>query len=661
VPPLFTPPRSAPPSQLVDPGRTISRGLIQGNRRGEAPGANDKTLNEITQWVARDRDRWDLRNQRFQRDQEMYQLLKPGEAESWARNAADVVILSDPKLVIKKVSRIIARHPNNIEITPKQPWLTEVAQRIENYLYGWDQSVALRWIRGLNNPYRYDQAFFLTLRGWLCERTILQPTGLLEESDDPSALFNHQVMDPANVFPGPPSGGDIHRVCHVYSSTVGELRDDPLFYDATAEWLADADDYQRVDIQAVYGHTSDGGWWHAILANSDWLKPPVEIGYNPWTIVLANGASYRATPWDDQAYMDQIGTGLLDDSYANQLHLNRMATKLSALLSLEANPPVSWLSKDGKVHPIKFEPGSRMYGFQGDSIQVHRIGPQLGDYKLLWDILSERADKAGFPAQFWGQDAGEGALNSAIMMAAGKDVLFPFVEAINAADAIKYGRVLQIYRDFGPAQPLQTRMLSPMGQALTAEISASDIAQQGLYVEVTRGDMTPQEFIQKMTLGMQLVKSQALPMSDFRGKDWLALKNPQRANLQVLSEQVYMNPKVIESLVPIALSDTGQQMLGSLWQMIQSGMPAPGSPATPNGEPSNMQQLPSQVQPPASAGNPFTNINAPQEGQDLNQLLGLLNGGAAGGVGGGGVPPNQGQLGPVTPQITPGLGALFGR
>jgi hypothetical protein len=640
---------------------TIRQGLYKRSSKRSSVG-DEEAIADIDRWITRDYNRWSLRNTRFQRDQEMYMLVKPGEWNNWVRRESDVLILPDPRTLVKKVARIMARHPNNIEITPSQPELRSTAQRMENFLYGLDQQINHHWMSGLNNPYRYDQSFYITLRGWLTERTLLRPDYQSRDSMDASRFFSHQIFDPANVYPFAASG-ETRRVNHFYRTTVEELLDDPLAYDNDNEFLKDAEPTAMVTIKACYWKAADGGWYHACLANNDWLKKPTEIGYNPWTIVLANGVPYRATDWDDLGYQDQIGVGILDDSVDNQNNLNRIASKLNALLSLEANPPVTAFTTTGKPQKIDFFPGSRMFLTQKDRVEVHRIGPQQGDYQLLWEILRDRAAKSGFPDVFWGQNIQEG-LATTIALSSGKDVLWPFSEALNQADQEKYMKIFEMYRDFGPAEPLQARVLSPLGIGQISEITAADIAQQGTLVEVDREDMTPQELMAKLNLGMALVKGQALPMRDFRGKGWLGLKNPDAANLQVLSEQVYMSPDVIKALIPVALSDTGNQMLGAIWSMVQSGMPAPGSPASPNGQPGGMSGapgggpgqpggaspnspsagLPTQALTPGMAGNPAATQNVGPEGQMVNPIAQMLTGGAVGGAGGGGMPPDQALL-----------------
>src|SRR5687768_17569968 len=81
------------------------------------PGASEQTLAELRTWNHSDIDRWDSRNQRFKKDQELFQLRNPAEGVN-AQNAKDVLILPDARILVFKIARLIARHPNVIEVPP---------------------------------------------------------------------------------------------------------------------------------------------------------------------------------------------------------------------------------------------------------------------------------------------------------------------------------------------------------------------------------------------------------------------------------------------------------------------------------------------------------------------------------------------------------------
>lgn len=632
----------------------------------------EHTLEEINRWVQHDMTFWDARNTRFQRDQELYKLTRPADLRG--RNESDLIVLPDPKILVKKVARLLARHPNVIEV-PASPNVqdTSISQRTENFLYAWDQSINQRHQMGLNNPYRYDQAFYLTLRGWLCERTMLHPEGEYQYGpNDAANIWKHEVIDPANVYPHVAYCA-VQRVTHAYSTTVGQLRYDPFYQEGLMQaGLWDADDRQALTCHAVYWQDYSRTWWHAVTlstglgyssSGTDWIKPPTELGYNPWTITIANGAAYRSTPWDDETYIEEVGTSVLDESIDTFKYMNRMATKLSELLSLEANPPVSIYSGAGEVKKISFEPGARNFLAEKDKLEAHRVGPAMGDYQMLWELLMQRASRAGLPQAFFAEYGGESGFGSSVILAAGKDVLFPWVEALNQADAMKYRKVLEIYRDFGPPTPLQSHMPSDtMGGVQSAVVTAADIYQQGTFVKITREDMTPQEYASRINAGLAMVDKKAISLETFR-RDFAKLQNPKKENLQVLSELVYMNEAVVAQLVPLALTDTGQAMLAQLYGMIQNGFipqglpdPALGAGGPPGPEP-QMPGMPSQMLPPImQSGNLQTNtrVNQASPGAgDMNSILQLLNGGAQGGSGAGGTPPVPGSR-PVALQLPPG-------
>lgn len=670
------------------------------NGTGSAPPARrapakklsaEEQVTQLHKWAREDLNRWQERNTRFQRDQDLYLLKKPDGVNT--RLQSNLRILNDPKVLIKKVARLIARHPPVIEIEPRPGVDPTVAQKLENFLYFWDQAQTQKWVMGLQNPYRYDQAAWVGLRGWICERTMLAPDsyddegygGTFQQSGDPSDLFYNCLIDPANVYPKV-SGDAISRVTHAYTTDLGELRADPLF-DLKGTGLEDSEDETTINCRAIYWRDlHDGGWYHAVIlgqgavadsgGSSMLVKKPTELGYNPWTISLANGASFRQTPWDDLEYLKEIGTGLLDESIDTFKYMNQMATQLQELLALEANPAVSLFSGTGMPRQIRFGPGERNTFGEKDRLDLHKVGVQMGDFQPLWDLLNQRASRAGLPPAFYAEYGGESGFSAAIMMAAGRDILFPFTEAVNHADAMRYRKVLEIYRDFGPPVPLPSKMqpqagigqiLSGMGEVQSAEITPNEIAAQGTYVTISREDMTPQELATRINLALSMVREKAISLETAR-KDWIKLRNPQGENMKVLAEQVYLSPEVIQMLVPMALSGTGQEYLQRVWEMTQTMMPPGGGMAPPGmppgagggGQPGPegaAPQPPASAVPPITQGNLQTNSQVAQGSPELsvfNQMLQQMQGGATGGSGGGGLPPRPGSTGPVPRFLPPG-------
>jgi hypothetical protein len=257
-------------------------------------------------------------------------------------------------------------------------------------------------------------------------------------------------------------------------------------------------------------------------------------------------------------------------------------------------------------------------------------------------------------------------------MAAGKDILFPFVEAINQADASRYRKVLELYRDYGPSKKLRSYMESDGDHLLSADLSAKDIKTQGTFVRITREDMSPQEYGARINLGLAQLARDAISMETFR-RDYSKIRNPRAENRKVISEKVYTSEDVIKALIPLALQQEGLVDLRKLWEATQnptppSGMlPDPGQigPQGPQGGPPGMPPGPPPGPPGAPglgnmAGMPAMppNMGMPPQlnnGLDLQtllsnpQLLAMLTGGAIGGGGMGGTPPIPGTTGQVPP------------
>ena len=89
---------------------------------------------------------------------------------------------------------------------------------------------------------------------------------------------------------------------------------------------------------------------------------------------------------------------------------------------------------------IRFGPGERNTFGEKDRLDLHKVGPQMQDYQPFWDILMQRASRAGFPPAFFSEYGGETGFGAAVVLAAGKDILFPFVEAVNHHDVITMHR-----------------------------------------------------------------------------------------------------------------------------------------------------------------------------------------------------------------------------
>lgn len=674
---IFAPDQNSKAAKQLQRGTVYKREPSDWNpkKTGPASRSDEDRLEEIRKWAHADIAMWEPRNTRFRRDQDLFQANVGSVGE---RNQYDKLVLPDPKILIKKVARIIARHPNVIEVPPSPDAENPaISQYIENFLYQWDQQINQKWMMGLNNPYRYDQAQMLAMRGWMAERTLFVPEGKKHLDSDPSALWDHQVIDPALVYPKV-SGNQVVRVTHAFQSTVGEMYYDPILtLNKAPEAWDDMEPSTMMNVTAVYWMDRDRTWWHAVIATpfakgrndeSEFLKKPVELGYNPWTILTANGASWRNTPWEATEWVAEIGTGLLDESATMYQYINRMTTKLNELLSLEANPPAAIYVENGEIKSIDLAPGGRnFFNNREDKIELLRTGPRTDTYNLLFQILDQRLSRGTVPPSFFSEGPGDGGFGAAVTVAAGKDVLYPLVETINQMDSLKYRKVLELYRDFGPSKALKTVKEDGDSRSISAaEITAKDIKDQGTLVNITREDMSPQEYGARINLGLAMIARDAISMETFR-RDYAKLRNPRAENRQILAEKVYMSEDVIKALIPAALEGTGMPELRALWEKTQNPTPPagalPGMPGMPPGAPPgmppgmppglpNMQGLPAM--PMQQPGMPPPQMNTGLDPMTAlmqdPMIMAMLSGGAQGGLGMGGTPPPPG-FGPQVPPM----------
>jgi hypothetical protein len=219
-----------------------------------------------------------------------------------------------------------------------------------------------------------------------------------------------------------------------------------------------------------------------------------------------------------------------------------------------------------------------------------------------------------------------------------------------------------------------------LGKSLSADLTADMIKQQGTFLLVTREDMTPQETVQKVNMGLSMLQAKTISMKRFR-REYGKIRNPDKENLDVIGEQLYLNDEVIKQLIPAALAATGQDALVRLWEMTQNPMPPPGGSGSPpaggpgqappggpppppgGGPPTGMPPGMPMPMPPMGpmggaaplppvmqGGNPFTNTQGPP----LNAALAGMTGGAQGGGGMGGIPPPGGGGPMIRPMLPPG-------
>lgn len=493
------------------------------------------------------------------------------------------VYLNDCRVLIQKLSGLVARRDHRIEVPPRGAQNHEAAQRIENALRWMRDYVNLRWQEGIHNPLPYDQAQSLLLRGWITERIILN-------ADDPT-FVDEALVDPIEVYPRK-AGNRITRVSHVYTCSLGEVLEE---FPEARERYEGLDDRRQVEVHAYY--ENEWPYWHAVEAEGEWVKEPAKLEYWPWIVMVAKGsfsdhATELATKEEAKA---EIGQGFLDcieDIYG---YLNQLVTMGMNTIGKEENPPAVVFTQGGVVKTISLKTGARTVFAAGEDFKVVQVGANEQRIQHLLSAFQDRMNKGGIPAAMFGEGASlESGYMSALMMGAAQDTLWTYIKGLEAFHRVRYGKFLELFRDFATqSMPFVSKANTPgaglgaarrsWGEALTVD----DVIKNGVYVDVVYEDITPQDRVALANIAKMLVDAKLISLETARGK-FLNLDDPTLENDKVLADQVNLSPEVVK-----ALSALNLRRLGRLHELaaLNEATPPPqpgaggGSPGFPPGMP----------------------------------------------------------------------------
>jgi len=625
---------------------------------------------EVAEWAQADVRRWKERNERMQDYQDAYERVLPPEVERAAQSQRAVFMVNDAPVLLDKFARVLARADIIIEYIGKHPDRQEVWQALENWLRWVTREWTQEWHNGLNPPLQYSKAFSLLQRGWVAAQVRLRPDA---GPDEPP--ISYTLYDPATVYPYR-VGRKIVRVTRQWRATLSDLSSEG-FIESEDEFSDLSGPEGKVTLTEVY---YDG--WHMVMASGPdssrlkdgrWVKKPVRLGYNPWVITVANGASTQnimgisGTNNEDRSRW--VGVGLLEHLLDYYRFKSKLATMHLSTIEGEVNPAVSIKTENRQVvQNFSTLPGSKNQLDPNDEVMLHRFGPNLNDWSAAMNIIEGGLARGGAPAILWGEnDNLPSGYLGALLGAGAADVLNTYIEALNLHDSMVYRKSLEIVRDFWdkPLQAyLRTRVDRPAGWL---EVTLDDLREEGTYVLVSRNTMSRQERIALAQTATMLVDKRLLDLETARGRNWLGEDDPGLIHQRVLSDMTLMDPQMVKAMIIPSLIFTGKKLESQLYQMLHSGqitqelmagimqsfygaIPGQsGQPGPPGQGPPPQQGPPNpgingQVMPPAQA----TGMGQGPSDPMLAQLLGMLNGGAVGGQGYGGIPP-QGVV-PVQPQ-----------
>lgn len=643
-------------------------------RKPRAPDYSD-----FVRWVDTTVELWKARQERFEEEQDLIELHRPAQRRSSGpedtlgdnpfaggdQPGTEPFVSANARILVEKVTRLIGSARAAIEYVGNHPDASETHQVIENMLRWMRREWARRWRQGLHHPLQYEVAAQAATRGWIVSRLLLN-----NDPDDELPVLR-SLHDPATVFPYEVNNRVV-RVVHQYRATVSDLLDGDVYPDGE-EWLSTITDGEfEIEVSSVYVER-DGTVWHAVIGlpgryndgrkrstnDGGWLKKPVQLGYMPWVITLAQGAPYRETAWSGTGeYVEWLGTSAITTLVKNYRARDKILTMLMTVLANSANPPKSVYSADpqGAAAQISegFGAGDTVVLAQGDKLEFHRIGPNPGDFQAMFDTIKDIEYMGSIPPSLWGDPSGvSNGQQLAIVNHSARDFLNPFVDAVVAHEEECLRRALEIIRDHWPRNMSVFVSAAANRPANMYELDPTVLRDEGVAgVSFSLEDITPQDFAMLAQVWTMLVKEHLASMKRARGREGLKFDDPELEDMEVMGDLIKSDEQMVKFMIPFALLMTGQKMVGGLYdvlhgpdldaqlravieQALSNAMGVPAQTPSPPQQPTAGPMLGGEVLPPV-AQTGFT------PGQ-FDTMTPMNTGLVMGGAGAGGIPPVGGE------------------
>lgn len=602
------------------------------------PKVKAPTIDDVLSKCKKAEDFWRYRNDRFIRHNDLFELQ-----EQTAPKGQILAYMNDPKVLIEKLSGMVARRKQRVQCPARSEDLMDVAQRIENGCRQWDQHVENGWFEGIHNPLAYDRAQSLFLRGWLTERI------MLSTEPDNDMLVDDVLFDPYNIYPGL-AGQKIQYVSHIFKTTREDLTNS--FDEARKRWK-DEDLDKEVQCYSYYSNVAP--YWHAIIADGEWVKKPAALDYFPWVIAVAKGAIGHFPIGDRQPeeHAEFIGCGFLDAIEGVYDLVNKFITILANAVAKQENPPKVIHTVDGQPKLIDLDTGGTSWLLGNERVELMDVGPKIGQLMPLLSALQDRMNKGGLPSALFGEGTSlDSGFMSALLMGAAQDTIWTFVNALASFHQLRYKKFLTIFERFSDTG---IDILVKAGgknkksgrKVFSGKLTAEDVGNNGTYVEVTYDDISPQDKVALANVAAMLTREKVISMFTAREK-FLGLDDPELEESRVLADVLLMNPEFMKKAALLEWKKLGKHKeLAKLIKEIEQEELETKKAMQQQGNP--MQQ-PQQ-------GNAPTQTNGgglPPELQEMVTQLGFQEGlsGAPGANALSGGPPPENIMG-LPPELNP--------
>jgi len=615
---------------------------------------SDVEYGELVSYIQKTADAdvhyWEPRNARMLESQRFWEIggrkrLRSGNkvVNAFSPDLRDVdkiqesedVEFNDGYITVDKIVSLITSANWGMNVPAKNTTLDSVAQRIEDLLRWCDEELNVRYSSALNGDLGRDEGHFAALRGWICGLITPNP-------DDPRVPWSYLLEDPLLVYPRY-SRDKLIRVCHRFSMTALEAT---VEYPQAWEFLSGRNDDDEVEVTTYYDEryvmTLIGGIYYGPTNNPDIgsskssaiLRPLVAHGYtdiygipqNPWIIYTPRGTPTRrieATRGSlDRDVVALIGLDVLHPIKDIIVLLERLASQLHTEVAKSSNPPVVWYVQPGQ-EPRKLDlgaGGTNFAIFGDEKVELLSTSAAKADFSPLWEMYTDRLQRGSLPTVLYGESIGALAGYAiSILTDAAKGILDPLLRGLKMYRQMKYRRLLEMYVNIGSkfSGELSIRSQDRVSNKVYTEVeavSAEDIRENGVFVEVTYDDPLPQDKLNILTAVIGGKQAGILPLHDIY-TDWLHVPNPRATRQRLEDDWLYEDPLVRRELALIRAEKSGDEDLREAVRRVkeqenlrvQQGSPQdPTANVPPEVVPPSLQ--PGEIPSPPSNINPIEAI-----------------------------------------------------
>lgn len=616
--------------------------------------AMDDLLGLIRKIANSHRTHWQARNDRIVLDDDYYNLKRPEggsveglKTDEQAAQNAEIVISPLPRLVVDKLVAMLAGADWPIEVPARTADGTAQAQKIENLLIWFTQTLSRQVGRGGGESLKRKVAMSGVLTGWM---TAL----MLPDPENKRFPWRVELEDPCVVFPTFGRDG-VDFVTRQLTMEVSEARNN---YPEAEEMLDNYDDDTLVNVVGYYDKTYryiliEGQGIHE--DDSQMVLRPVRHHCQtlegdalcPWIIHLPNGRGFRGV----RRMMNGSGGGQVNDTasvgvgalYAMRDSydlLNKIASQLATNVARDANPAIiQFLQPNQEPTEITTEPGGRSYMvFQRNSFEVIKTTPSPGDLQPLIQMVTDWLQKATLPSVFWGD--GSGGLSGfavGLLTNAAKDVLLAYADGMVQFLNMLYERclvtLLTAY-DMGVPPVTITRRIDQGRLVGGTQILPQDIMSVGTEVDVQFQDLTPAD--RASAVQTEMAATTARLHSRETAMREIGVQDTELEKARIDLDAMMADPVIAAQMADLRMQNPGISVWDQLVQahrikmeLLQQQMAAQqaeqnGGQAPPPKPGMPAQTLPSQMQP-AGANVPPGREDAGQQQQRAgNQVTAQL-------------------------------------